>query len=121
MRAKRVGPVLITTLPRGMPAKHEAQVGDKISPGRGQVARTPQLESGVESGTSGTAASSVSMALAEGSEGGIPVGSLSETRPRGGSKSVRYVIFLVQCIAFLLFTIIFCVESDVVWNPTLSS
>jgi hypothetical protein len=33
-----------------MPAKHEAQVGDKISPGRGQVARTPQLESGVESG-----------------------------------------------------------------------
>ena len=47
---QQVGPVLITTLPRGMPAKHEAQVGDKISPGRGQVARTPQLESGVESG-----------------------------------------------------------------------
>jgi ATP-dependent DNA helicase RecG len=49
MRAKPVGPVLITTLPRGMTAKHEAQVGDQVSPGRGQVARTPQLESGVES------------------------------------------------------------------------
>ena len=50
MRAKPVGPVLITTLPRGMTAKHEPQVGDQVSPGRGQVARTPQLESGVESG-----------------------------------------------------------------------
>jgi hypothetical protein len=38
-----------------------------------------------------------------------------------GSGSATIVIFLVQCIAFLLFTIIFCVESDVVWNPTLSS
>lgn len=46
---QQVGPVLITTLPRGMPAKHEAQVGDQISPGRGQVARTPQIESGAES------------------------------------------------------------------------
>ena len=44
-----MGPVLITTLPRGMSAKHEARVGDQISPGRGQVTRTPQLESGVES------------------------------------------------------------------------
>lgn len=38
-----------------------------------------------------------------------------------GSGSATFVIFLVQCIAFLLFTIIFCVEIDVVWNPTLSS
>ena len=50
MRAKRVGPVLITALPRGVTAKLEAQVGDQVSPGRCQVARTPQLESGVESG-----------------------------------------------------------------------
>lgn len=49
MRAKPAGPVLITTLPRGMTAKLEAQVGDQVSPGRGRVARTPQLESGVES------------------------------------------------------------------------
>ena len=33
-----------------MTAKLEAQVGNQVSPGRGQVARTPQLESGVESG-----------------------------------------------------------------------
>ena len=38
-----------------------------------------------------------------------------------GSGSATIVIFLVQCIAFLLFTIIFCVEIDVLWNPTLSS
>jgi ATP-dependent DNA helicase RecG len=50
MRAKPVSPVLITTLPRGMTTKHEAQVGDQVSSGRGQVARTPQLESGAESG-----------------------------------------------------------------------
>ena len=50
MRAKPLGPVLITTLPRGMTATPEAQVGDQVSPSRGEVTRPPQLESGAESG-----------------------------------------------------------------------
>jgi hypothetical protein len=54
-------------------------------------------------------------------KGGISGGALSETRPHVGSASVRFVIFLIPCIAFLLFSIIFCVEIDVVWNPTLCS